>query len=298
MNILITGGTGFIGKILNKKLQNEQHQTWVVTRSKSKAQSQLPETTTIIEDFSEFPQTQPLDAIINLAGEPLMGTRWNTKSKQSFIDSRVNMTEKIIQFVSQRAHKPEVLINGSAIGYYGAEQQGELDESCPAGQEFTSELCQQWENKASEIKQMGVRLCCIRIGITLGLSGGSYQEMATPFKLGFGATFGRGDQWMSWIHVDDLVNLTHYLLKNRHLSGIFNGTAPAPLTNKEFSRQLGIALKRPVWFNIPGPVLKILLGEVAHILLTGQKVIPKHALDSGFEFSYPKLSSALQQLAH
>ena len=298
MNILITGGTGFIGQILNQYLQQHGHHTWVLTRDKVKAQKSLPVATHIIESLTQIPQTQGVDGVINLAGEPLMGKRWNRQNKQLFIDSRVNMTNDIIHFIQQRKVKPEVLINGSAIGFYGSEQTGVLEETSGSGDDFAASLCEQWEAAANKAVNLGVRVCSLRIAITLGADGGPYKEMVAPFKLGLGATFGSGQQWMSWVHVGDLVNLIDFLLTHKGTSGVFNGTSPQPATNADFSQQLGAALKRPVWFKIPAAVLTILLGEAANLLLTGQKVIPKQALDAGFTFAYPDLSSAFKQLTH
>jgi len=296
MNLLITGGTGFIGRTLIRQRLSAGHQIFVLTRSRSKAQQTLPNTVKCIQSLDDIGDDTAIDQIVNLAGEPLVGKRWNRASKQMFVDSRVETTQALIDFIARRAQKPRVLVSGSAIGYYGDRADETLTEDSAAGHEYTSDLCHQWEQTAEQATQYGVRVCVLRIGVTLGADDGPFPTMARPFKLGVGGRLGHGQQWLSWIHIEDLTNLIGHLLDHASLQGVFNGTAPEPVTNRTLTHTLGAVLHRPSFWVVPGFVLRFLMGGVAHILLTGQKVLPQNTLDSGFEYRYPTLDNAVTAL--
>jgi len=296
MNILITGGTGFIGRRLIDQQLSEGHQVFVLTRSIPAAQASLPSPVTCIDTLSAIADDTPIDQIINLAGEPLIGKRWNHASKALFIESRVSTTQALIDFIARRPHKPAVLVSASAIGYYGDRGADTLTESSSPGQEYTADLCLQWEQAAEQATQHGVRVCLLRIGVTLGADDGPFVAMARPFKWGVGGRLGHGHQWLSWIHVDDLVGLIGHLLQQDSLHGVFNGTAPQPVSNRTLTATLGKQLHRPAFWIVPGFVLRLVLGGFAHILLTGQKVLPKKALDSGFVYRYATLDEAIKAL--
>ena len=286
MKVLLTGATGFVGTHLTKKLEAAGHEVLPVSRKAG-----------VGFDWSEDSLRRGVDeadAIINLAGESLFGRRWNAKQKQVLWSSRVESTTRLAQLAAQR--KPSCLLSASAIGWYGANDERELDEHSPRGTDFLAELCLDWEAATQVAVEAGVRTAIVRIGVVLGSGGGALARMLPPFRLGLGGPIGNGKQWMSWIHVDDLCALFLFLLENERASGVYNGTAPEPVTMKELSRTLADVLHRPAFFPLPAPVLKIALGEVSSILLTGQRVKPKRALEAGYRFAHPELEGALRQI--
>jgi len=293
MNILVTGGTGFIGAALLPALQAAGHQVTVLTRDAGNAK--LPRDVTAIERL-EMLATAP-DAVINLAGENLGGRRWNARSKQLFVDSRIGTTTRLLDAIKRWPTPPKVLVNGSAIGWYGSRGDNVLTENSTPGEGFAAELCAKWEAVATSAETLGVRVACVRIGIVLGLPGGALGQMLPPFKLGLGGRLGSGRQWMSWVHRDDLVALMLRLVEDDSLRGAFKGTAPEPVRNADFTRALGRALKRPAVLPMPGFALRTLVGEMAdELLLQGQQVRPERMLAAGFTFQYPKLEDALAAL--
>lgn len=293
MNILVTGGTGFIGTALLPALIAAGHTVTVLTRSARKAK--LPPGVVAIERLGAL--TVAPDAVINLAGESLGASRWTARTKAAFVESRIGMTTRLIEAFKEWPTPPKALINGSAIGWYGPRGDETLTESSPPGEGFAAELCAKWEAVATSAETLGVRVACLRIGIVLGLPGGALGQMLPPFKLGLGGPLGSGQQWMSWVHRDDLVALMLRLVEDDRLSGAFNGTAPEPVRNTDFSRALGQALHRPAVLPMPGFALRILVGEMAdELLLQGQKVMPARALGAGFSFQYPSLNAALARV--
>jgi uncharacterized protein len=294
MNILVTGGTGFIGSALLPALQQAGHAVTVLTRSAATAR--VPAKVICVERLDALADRPP-DAVINLAGENLGATRWNARSKARFVDSRIGMTTRLIDAFGRWSAPPRVLVNGSAIGWYGARGDEALSEDSAPGFGFAAELCQQWEAVADSAGTLGVRVACVRIGIVLGLPGGALGQMLPPFRFGLGGPLGSGLQWMSWIHRDDLVALMRRLVEDDTLRGAFNGTAPEPQRNADFSRALGQALKRPAVLPMPGFALRLIVGEMAdELLLQGQKVLPQRAQAAGFVFRYPELPAALAQV--
>lgn len=291
MHVLITGGTGFIGRELCKQLFQAGHSATVLTRSK--APPPLPG----VRFIASLDEAQGIEAVVNLAGEPLADGRWTAARKQAFRDSRIGTTQTLLHWIGSLAERPRVLVSGSAIGYYGASDDRTLDESAPAGEDFAATLCRDWETEALKARALGLRVCTLRIGIVLGADGGALARMLPPFKLGAGGPMGSGKQWMSWVRRGDLVNLICWLLGNEAASGAYNGTAPAPVTNREFARTLGAVLKRPAVMTMPALVLKMMFGEMAEsLLLTGQRVVPLKAEAEGFAFEHRELEPALRDL--
>jgi len=286
MKVLLTGATGFVGTHLAKKLAGAGHEVLPVSR---KAGAGF--------DWSEESLRRGVDAadaIINLAGENLFAKRWNAAQKQVLWSSRVEGTTALARLAAQL--EPGCLLSASAVGWYGPSDDRELDEHSPRGNDFLAELCLDWEAATEAAVEAGVRTAIVRIGVVLGKGGGALARMLPPFRLGLGGPLGNGRQWMSWIHVDDLCGLFLFLLEHERASGVFNATAPEPVTMRDLSRTLAGVLHRPAFFPVPAPVLKLALGEVSSILLTGQRVKPKRALEAGYRFAYPELEGALRQI--
>lgn len=293
MHVLVTGGSGFIGRPLCSSLLDCDHRVSVLTRSRDKARAALPSSVSCVERLDEL--SSAVDGCINLAGENLGAGRWTSARKRAFVDSRIRTTRYLVDFFAAQAQRPQVLVSGSAIGWYGARGDEPLSEDASPGapDEFTVQLCSAWENEAQRAKALGMRVCCVRTGIVLERDGGSLAQMLLPFRLGLGGPIGDGRQWLSWIHRADLVALLIWLLTTPSASGVYNGTAPHPVTNRDFAGAMGRALRRPAVMPMPGPVLRILMGEMARIVLTGQRVLPQRALQQGFVYRYPELDSAL-----
>jgi len=290
MHHLITGGSGFIGSALCRSLVADGHRVTVLTRDIERARGRVPEAVFLIDrlDFAEN-----IDAVVNLAGENLAGGRWTAARKHEFVGSRIGTTKRLLDWIDRQDSAPAVLVSGSAIGWYGPRGDEELDEDADIGNDFSAHLCRDWEAEASKAEALGVRVCCVRTGIVLGADGGALKKMLLPFRAGIGGRMGSGRQWMSWITRADIVALIRWLIDHDSASGAYNGTAPAPVTNAEFARALGAALNRPTLLPTPASALKLLFGEMADILLTGQRVVPRRAMAEGFAFKYPELSAAL-----
>jgi len=290
MHHLITGGSGFIGSALCRSLVADGHRVTVLTRDIERARGRVPEAVFLIDrlDFAEN-----IDAVVNLAGENLAGGRWTAARKHEFVGSRIGTTKRLLDWIDRQDSAPAVLVSGSAIGWYGPRGDEELDEDADIGNDFSAHLCRDWEAEASKAEALGVRVCCVRTGIVLGADGGALKKMLLPFRAGIGGRMGSGRQWMSWITRADIVALIRWLIDHDSARGAYNGTAPAPVTNAEFARALGAALNRPTLLPTPASALKVLFGEMADILLTGQRVVPRRAMAEGFAFKYPELSAAL-----
>lgn len=291
---LVTGGTGFIGRELCRQLVDRGWQLTVLTRQGVNAEPLLPDHADLVERLSDISRQRQFDAVVNLAGEPIADARWSAKRKRSLERSRIGVTQQLITWMHASKRRPEVLVSGSAVGWYGDRGARELTESDSANEEYTHRLCNGWENAALGAEALGVRTCLLRIGLVVGPDGGFLRRMLPPFKLGLGGPIGDGSQWMSWIHRQDLVAMIIWLLNSERQSGVYNGTAPAPVTNREFSATLGRILNKPAKLPLPGLVLKLAFGEMSRLLLTGQRVLPKRALDGGFRFLYPVLDEALR----
>ena len=290
MDILITGGTGFIGRRLCAQLLAQGHGVTVLTRSPGKAAPPGVQYIGRLDDLG------PVDAVVNLAGEPLTEGRWNAARKQAFLDSRIGTTRALLAWMRTLPTPPQVLVSGSAIGYYGPRDATALDETTAPGEDFAARLCRQWETEAVGAEALGVRTCVLRTGIVLDRDGGALARMLPPFRLGLGGPMGDGSQWMSWIHRDDLVGMILWLLAEQTARGAYNGTAPGTVTNRTFASTLGEVLHRPARLTTPAFALKMGFGEMSGLLLTGQNVQPVHALAEGFVFQFPSLPAALQAI--
>ena len=296
MKILVTGGTGFIGQSLCPALLSKGHSITVLSRYPNKVSSILGDQIEQLNSITLLSDDDHFDAIFNFAGAPIFDRRWTDERKQVLIKSRINITQQLVEFIARAKTKPSVLLSGSAIGFYGDQGDSPLDESASGHDEFGHQLCADWEHMAEKAKEHGVRVCLLRTGLVIGKNGGFLQPMVLPFKLGLGGKLGSGTQWMPWIHMYDYVGICLTLLDNNQLEGIFNLTAPNPVTNNEFTRTLAKQLNRPAFFTIPSWALKLLLGEMSQLLLGSQRVIPRHILDSGFQFKYPNLETALKNV--
>ncbi len=296
MKILITGGTGFIGRSLIKQLESLGHQILVLSRDKIKAKKLLGQHITTVESFSEIDESTKIDAVINLAGEPIADGRWTDKKKQRIESSRIDLTADLVAFMRRLKTPPKVLISGSAIGYYGEGGDNILTEHTDPHDEFTHRLCASWEMQALRAKADDTRVAILRTGLVIGRDGGFLSKMLLSFKLGLGAQLGNGTQWMSWIHLTDYVNIILYILADDTQHGIYNATAPTPVTNKDFSNTLASVLKRPRLLVVPASFLTFLMGEMALLLTTSQRVIPEKLEKSGFEFKHKTLRSALEEV--
>jgi uncharacterized protein len=297
MHVLITGGTGFIGRELASSLLADGHSVTVLTREITSSGNRVPSGAKAIRDLA---RADAVDAVVNLAGANLGAARWNPVTKMGFRTSRIDTTRRLVDWMSRLAVKPKVLVSGSAIGWYGPHGDDKLTETAPAGSDFSATLCRDWEAEAQKASALGVRVCTLRTGIVLGpdgpAGGGALAQMLPAFRLGGGGPMGSGQQWMSWVHRADLIALIRFLIEREMASGPYNGTAPEPVTNAEFAKTLGRVLKRPAILPMPGFALKMIVGEMAEILLSGQRVIPQAALDQGFRFRFPTLEAALRDV--
>lgn len=292
LKILVTGGTGFVGHRLRRLLIARGHSLAIATRMPEKHRGEHP----AIEFVPWLPDLSRFDAVVHLAGEPILGKRWSAKFKERILASRVDGTRKVVDALAAAGKKPSVLVSSSAIGYYGDQGDRLLPESAKRGDDFMATVCERWEREALRAEQLGVRVVCVRTGIVLGSEGGALKQMLTPFKLGAGGPFGSGKAYMSWIHVQDLCELMLHAIDTPKLRGAVNGVSTGVCTNKEFARALGRALHRPALIPIPPIAMKLALGEVADVLLASQRCVPKAALDSGYQFKFPEIDGALRDL--
>jgi uncharacterized protein (TIGR01777 family) len=290
-HVLITGGTGFVGSRLAEVLVAGGHAVTVLTRAKASA-AKLPGGVQVVTSLDQISNDAAIDAVVNLAGEPISSGLWTKAKREKIIASRTKTTRDCLALIARLDRKPKVLVSGSAIGWYGIRGDELLDEASPGTDCFSREVCTAWEAAADGA---GIRTVLLRIGLVLERSGGLLARMLLPFKLGLGGRFGSGRHWMSWIHRDDLVRLIIHAIADPALSGPVNAVAPQPVTNRDFTTALGRALRRPTLIPVPGWPLKLLLGDFAReLLLGGQRVLPRAAEKSGFEFRYPQLDAALQ----
>ncbi|MCY1278668.1 Epimerase family protein [compost metagenome] len=293
MHILLTGGTGLIGRRLCRHWSAAGHRLTVLSRRPQRVAELCGADVRGIASFEEFGD-ETLDAVVNLAGEPIADRPWSAKRKALLWDSRVRLTERLVHWLEQRSQRPAVLINGSAVGWYGDAGERPLTEgSAAAGEDFASELCLAWEQVAVEAKALGIRVVRVRTGLVLAPEGGFLKKMLPAFRMGAGGQLGNGRQWMSWVHIEDEVALIDFLLQRADAEGPYNACAPQPVRNRDFTRALGEALQRPTLLGVPGFALRMLLGEMSVLLLGGQRVVPQRLLDAGFEFRFHDLPAAL-----
>lgn len=293
-SVFVTGGTGFIGAPLCDSLVQCGARVFVLTRHPGLQKNSKVVYTSALSDMSSIAP----EIIINLAGEPI-AQRWTNKAKQKIIDSRLSMTSAIIESIKSSTKKPSLLINASAIGYYGTDEKQEFtEETSPAkGAPFSQGLCAAWESESKKAEQYGVRVVLLRIGAVLEKDGGMLGKLLLPFRLGLGGPIGHGRQWLSWIDRGDLINLILHAINQPSLRGPINAIAPNPVTGLEFARMLSRSLGRPCLLRTPAFVLRAVFGDMAdEIMLEGQKVLPQKAIESGFRFSCPDLISTFSKI--
>lgn len=304
MKVAIAGATGFVGSRLVEKLQAAGHQVVVLSRDAAKAgrvfpASAYPNLEVVAYTPAESGDWQKsiagCDAVVNLAGVPIAEERWTEARQQAILDSRRLTTAKLVEAIVNANPRPSVFVSASAIGYYGTSETAEFDETSLAGNDFLAAVCKDWEAAAQPAKNAGTRLAILRLGIVLGM-GGALAKMLPPFKLFAGGPLGTGKQWFSWVHREDVVDLILYALQNSQVEGVLNATAPNPVRMNELCQTLGEVLKRPSWLPVPGFALEMLLGDGAKLVLEGQKVLPKQTLASGFQYQYPTLKLALEEI--
>ncbi|TVP65354.1 MAG: TIGR01777 family protein [Nodularia sp. (in: Bacteria)] len=304
MKVAITGATGFVGSRLVERLHKEGNRILVLTRNTFSAQKLFPPGVFPNVEIVAYTPTESgswqdaiagCDGVVNLAGEPIAEERWTSGQKQKILNSRQLGTQKIVEAIAKANPQPSVLVSASAVGYYGTSETSTFDETSSSGNDFLAQVCQAWEVEAQKVRDAGVRLVILRLGIVLG-NGGALDKMITPFKLFAGGPLGSGRQWLSWIHLDDLVNLILQALTNPEMQGVYNATAPHPARMAELSQTLGQVMQRPSWLPVPGFALEALLGDGAMVVLEGQQVMPQRTLESGFKYEYPDLLPALSQI--
>jgi uncharacterized protein len=301
MNIVVTGGTGFIGRALCRALLDNHHRVSVLSRNAERAARHLGPRVTIRAwgETPDGPWTRDVvsaDAVINLAGEPIAAARWTAARKRVIYDSRIELTRRLADVITSSSQRPAVLISASGIGYYGASEERLFDEDAGPGQGFLADLCVAWEREAARVESSGVRVVHPRFGMVLEKDGGALARMLFPFRAFLGGPLSPGSQWVSWIHRSDVIHMIEWLLVTSTISGPVNAVAPDSVSMTEFCRRLGTALHRPSWIPVPAFALKLALGELSTALTTGQRVMPAAALSAGYRFQYPSLDSALRAI--
>ena len=296
MKILITGGTGFIGSALTRSLTDQGYEVTVLSRNPDSVEKICGPGIKALNNLNQLKPEDTFQAIINLAGAPIFDARWSDARKQIIRDSRIGLTRQLVASMARMAVKPELLISGSAIGYYGDQGDTVLTEQSATHKDFSEQLCTDWENEAKKAEHLGGRVCLIRTGLVLAEGGGLLKRMLLPFRLGLGGRLGDGQQWMSWIHRQDWIAIARLMITDSSMQGAYNATAPNPVTNSEFARTLAHCLNRPALLPVPAWLLKILLGEMSGLVLGSQRVMPERLLALGFKFQYTDLSSALNQV--
>ena len=308
MHVVILGGSGLVGRALSADWANDGHVVTIVCRHPEK----VPPIEPIVEVVRWDGWTPAgwgdrldgADAVVNLAGETIGGNRlrqiffqrWTTAKKRRILDSRVNAGRAIVEAIRAARKKPGVLLQMSAVGVYGPRADENLDENGPAGKDFLARVCVEWERSTEAVEAMGVRRVVVRTGLVLSLQGGLFPVILLPFRLLVGGPLGSGRQGFSWIHAEDHRRALRFLVENPQARGVFNVTAPEPVSNAELGRQVARALRRPYWFPTPTPLLRLVLGKKATLVLDGQRVVPRHLLETGFEFRHPTLEAALAGL--
>jgi uncharacterized protein (TIGR01777 family) len=297
MRLVVAGASGFIGSALSSRLLEKGHTLTLLTRAGphegSTATKRWLHWTPGASGAWEA-VVNGAGGVINLAGEPIAAKRWTEQQKREIRASRIETTASIVKAIANAEQKPGFLINASAIGYYGPRGDEVISEEAPPGTDFLAQVCRDWEGEAKNAERLGLRVVCVRTGIVLGRGGGALAKMVPPFKFFMGGPLGSGNQWMSWIHLEDEVGLMLHLIEHSEASGSFNATSPNPVRMKEFCQNLGRVMGRPSWAPVPAFALRILLGEMAEMLLTGQRAVPAAAQRLGYDFRYPGLYDALR----
>ena len=288
MRVLVTGGTGFIGRAVCHALRGAGHAVTIVSRDSGGASDDAIGWDAVGQGVAAA------DAVVNLAGEPIAGGRWGPARKEAILQSRVSATRALVDAAGLAARRPRVLVNASAVGYYGARDDEPVDETAGPGSGFLAEVCQAWEREASRAEAFGLRLVRLRLGMVLAGDGGALGRMLPPFRAFVGGPLGNGQQWVSWIHRGDVTGLVLEALVNEGYRGAVNATAPEPVRNRNFTAALGRVLVRPAAIRVPAVVLRLALGEMADMLITGQRVLPRAAERLGYRWQYPEVLGALR----
>lgn len=311
MKVIITGGSGLIGRELTASLCSDGHEVIILSRTPERV-ADLPSKARAVKWDGRTAQgwgehVNEAQAIVNLAGESIAGGdsipaillkgRWTPARKRAILESRLDAGKAIVEAVRAATNKPAVVVQSSAVGYYGNQGNNELTETSPAGKDFLADVCKQWEASTAEVEALGVRRAIARTGVVLSPFGGVLPLLAFPYRLFAGGPLGSGKQWFPWIHIEDEVAALRFLIERDYASGPYNLSAPQPLTNEEFGRTLGRVIRRPHWIPAPGFALKLALGEIADsLLLTSQRQVPKKLTGQGYQFKFPDAGSALKDL--
>ena len=294
--ILLTGATGFVGDALLPALVNDEHSLVCLTRNRTKAAKRFTTLAASIRWITSVTEVEMMpNAVINLSGEGIADSRWTDARKGVLRSSRITVTEQLVAQLNALDGVPDVVVSGSAIGYYGPQTEAVTEEQ-PPGSDFSARLCADWERAIDGLDVDATHIYTLRIGVVLGRPGGFLGRLETPFRFGLGGPLGNGQQMLSWIHRDDLVAMIRWMLSSSPDSGAYNATSPQPVSNGEFTKTFGDILRRPTMFRVPEMPMRLALGELADLLFKGQPVYPKRALDQGFQFEYPDLKRALTQL--
>ena len=299
MKIVITGATGFIGSLLADHLWRQRHHLILLSR-KPPRESNVTQQEWVFWVPGESGEWEEaidgVDGIINLAGEPIAAKRWSDVQKEKIRFSRVETTKALVTAIAKTKQKPRFFISSSAVGYYGGRGDEIVTEETAPGSDYLARVCVDWEREARKAESYGIRVALVRTGIVLDKGQGALAKMVAPFKLFVGGPLGSGNQWMPWIHIEDQIGLLLLLIENQNARGPFNATAPNPVTMTEFCKTIGAVLNRPSWATVPGGILTLLLGEMAEMLLNGQRAVPQAATNLGYEFKYRNLLPALESL--
>ncbi|MCD5325547.1 MULTISPECIES: TIGR01777 family oxidoreductase [Pontibacillus] len=298
MRIAITGGTGFVGTHITRHFVHQGHEVYILTRNPDKHPNtdKVKYVGWLKDEFSPEQELPPLDGIVNLAGENLNSSRWTEETKKRIMNSRIEATEAVLDLIKKMEHPPGVLVNASAVGFYGTSKSETFtEETTTPGDDFLANVVTEWEKRAEQATNHNVRTVYLRFGVILGEEG-ALPKMALPYKMMAGGPVGDGEQWMSWIHIQDIVGMVDFALNNDQVKGPMNATAPEPKRNKELGHTIGKVLNRPHWLPVPSIALKGALGEMSILLLQGQYVYPQKALEQGYEFQYPTLEPALRDI--
>jgi len=298
MNVLVFGGTGFVGSKLIEKLIKNGYKVYVVSRNSQKTARIFENKIQVLEwDYFSplYLPVEKIEVVINLAGESIGNRRWTNSVKKEIRTSRIRTTRAIVSAINKGTIQPKVLINASAVGYYGHCGDDVITESEVGGNDFLAQVCRDWENEAFKVKNNLTRVVTLRIGVVLG-NEGALNKMAFPFKYFMGGPLGKGNQWLSWIHIQDLTRLIIFIINHQELTGAINAVAPNPERMRDFSKILGKVLHSPSWLPVPEIMLKIALGQMAEMLLHGQRAVPKKLLNANFDYKFPTLKEALENV--
>ena len=296
MKIAISGGTGLVGKALSSKLIDNGHEVIILTRSKINSSANPKFVQWLNDGDQPEKELEGIDAIVNLAGATI-NSRWTAEYKREILESRLRTTSEINRIIGKLKLKPEVLINASAVGYYGTSYTAEFSEISAGGDDFLAETVARWETEANQACNLGVRVILCRFGVILDKKGGALPRMVLPYQLFGGGKIGSGKQWLSWIHIEDVVGGILFALENKQLNGPVNFSAPEPVNMDEFGKTLAKVINRPHWMPVPSVMLKLLLGEMSILVLEGQRVLPEKLLSAGYIFRFPHLQEALKDIS-